>query len=113
MKRTKIGLILCFLAGLAMVLAGIRGQQELAESGFGSESGYQAIYALSGDVSEAWKSLEAELAELSGAENAAVDGVKVSSPNGAPGLALASLAVEKPENYTYLTADTIPAAFAA
>ena len=52
MKRTKIGLALCFLAGLAMVLAGIQGQKELAESGFGSESGYQAIYALSGDLAE-------------------------------------------------------------
>ncbi len=57
--------------------------------------------------------LAAALPFVCGAENAAVDGVKVSSPNGAPGLALASLAVEKPENYTYLTADTIPAAFAA
>ena len=73
MKRTKIGLALCFLAGLAMVLAGIQGQKELAESGFGSENGYQAIYALSADVAEAWGSLETELAELSGAENTAAD----------------------------------------
>ena len=73
MKRTKIGLALCFLAGLAMVLAGIRGQKELAESGFGSENGFQAIYALSADMAEAWGSLEKELAELSGAENTAAD----------------------------------------
>ena len=56
--------------------------------------------------------LAAALPFVCGAETA-VNDVKVSSPNGAPGLALASLAVEKPENYTYLTAETIPAAFAA
>jgi ABC-type nitrate/sulfonate/bicarbonate transport system substrate-binding protein len=38
--------------------------------------------------------------------------VKVSSPSGAPGLALATLAVQAPENYTYLTAETITAEFA-
>ena len=37
---------------------------------------------------------------------------KVASPNGAPGLALASLAVDNPEAYTYLAADTITAEFA-
>ena len=37
---------------------------------------------------------------------------KVSSPSGAPGLALAALAVENPDAYTWLSADTIPAAFA-
>ena len=38
--------------------------------------------------------------------------VKVSSPSGAPGLALATLAVEHPEDYTYVTAETITAEFA-
>ncbi|HHT15477.1 MAG TPA: ABC transporter substrate-binding protein [Clostridiales bacterium] len=38
--------------------------------------------------------------------------VKVSSPSGAPGLALVTLAVQNPENYTYLTAETITAEFA-
>lgn len=38
--------------------------------------------------------------------------VKISSPSGAPGLALATLAVQTPENYTYLTAETITAEFA-
>ncbi|NLJ64359.1 MAG: hypothetical protein GX337_03075 [Christensenellaceae bacterium] len=37
--------------------------------------------------------------------------VKVSSPSGAPGLALVTLAVQAPENYTYLTAETITAEF--
>lgn len=37
--------------------------------------------------------------------------VKVSSPAGSPGLALATLAVQNPENYTYLAAETITAEF--
>lgn len=37
--------------------------------------------------------------------------VRVSSPNGAPGVALATLAVQNPENYTYLAAETITAEF--
>lgn len=37
---------------------------------------------------------------------------KVTSPNGAPALALASLAVQNPENYTYVAAETIAAEFA-
>lgn len=38
--------------------------------------------------------------------------VKVTSPNGAPALALASLAQQNPENYTYIAAETIAAEFA-
>ena len=38
--------------------------------------------------------------------------IKVSAPNGAPALAVAALAVEAPENYTFVAADTIPAEFA-
>ena len=38
--------------------------------------------------------------------------LKVTSPNGAPALALASLAEQNPENYTYITAETIAAEFA-
>lgn len=38
--------------------------------------------------------------------------IKVSSPNGAPALALASLAEKSPENYTYVAAEAIPAEFA-
>ncbi len=39
--------------------------------------------------------------------------IKVSSPNGAPALALAFLAQKNPENYTYVAADTIAAEFAS
>ena len=38
--------------------------------------------------------------------------IKVSSPNGAPSLALALLAEKNPENYTYVAAETIAAEFA-
>ncbi|WP_294430727.1 hypothetical protein [uncultured Treponema sp.] len=38
--------------------------------------------------------------------------IKVSSPNGSPALALATLAEKKPENYTYIAAETIAAEFA-
>lgn len=38
--------------------------------------------------------------------------VKVSAPNGAPALAVATLAVEDPDSYTFVAADTIAAEFA-
>ena len=38
--------------------------------------------------------------------------IKVSSPNGAPALALATLAAKNPENYTFVAAETISAEFA-
>lgn len=38
--------------------------------------------------------------------------VKVSAPNGAPALAVATLAAESPEDYTFVAADTIAAEFA-
>ena len=50
------------------------------------------------------------LAALAGAEDYAV---KVSAPSGAPAIALASLAVESPEDYTFVAADTIAAEFAS
>ena len=46
------------------------------------------------------------------AEPADVSGLTVTSPNGAPALALAALAAENPGNYTYVAADTIAAVFA-
>ncbi len=47
------------------------------------------------------------------AETAEVPAMKVSSPAGAPGLALAILAVQNPENYTFVAAETISAEFAS
>ena len=41
-----------------------------------------------------------------------VSGFKISAPSGAPALALASLAVENPDQYTFVAADTIAAEFA-
>ena len=39
-------------------------------------------------------------------------GFKVSAPSGAPALALAAMAVNEPEAYTFVAADTIAAEFA-
>ena len=39
--------------------------------------------------------------------------LRVASPNGAPGIALATLAVEAPEQYTYVAAEAITAEFAS
>lgn len=46
------------------------------------------------------------------AENADVSALKAAAPNGAPALALAALAVENPENYSFVAAETITAEFA-
>ena len=46
------------------------------------------------------------------AESAGDYAVTVSSPSGAPGVALATLAVLNPDNYTYVAAETISAEFA-
>ncbi len=40
-----------------------------------------------------------------------ISAIKVSAPSGAPGIALAALAVENPDNYTFLAAETITAEF--
>ncbi len=57
--RTWAGLLLCFLIGAMLAAAGLQGQRELTESGFGSEAAYQAIYALSRDAEEiGWILLE-------------------------------------------------------
>ena len=62
---TRLGLMLLLALGAAMVFMGIRGQREYAASGFSSESGYQAVYALSGAVSGAWKeSMAPEMDDL-------------------------------------------------
>ena len=46
------------------------------------------------------------------AEGADISGLTVTSPGGAPALALATMAAENKDNYTYIAADTIAAAFA-
>ena len=62
--RTRVGLLLCFLIGMALAAAGLQGQRELTESGFGSEAAYQAIYALSGDAEEIGRILREDLSSL-------------------------------------------------
>ena len=52
------------------------------------------------------------LCAFAGAEEADYSGLTVTSPGGAPALALATMAAENKDNYTYIAADTIAAAFA-
>ncbi len=71
---TKIGLAVVFLLGAILIFMGIRAQNDFASSGFSSESAYQAIYALSRDVSDAWqKKLQPELSKLSESDRSALD----------------------------------------
>ena len=72
MKKTvALLLALVFALGAVLVFMGRRGQAEYAASGFSAESGYAAISALSGDVSEAWeKRLRPELDALPEADRA-------------------------------------------
>ena len=49
---------------------------------------------------------------FAGAESPDISGLTVTSPGGAPALALAVMAVENKDNYSYIAADTIAAAFA-
>ena len=50
---------------------------------------------------------------LAAAEGTETPEFKVTAPEGAPALALATLAAENPDNYTFVAADTLPAAFAS
>ena len=52
------------------------------------------------------------LCAFSAAEDADISGLTVTTPGGAPALALAAMAVENPGQYTTVAADTIAAAFA-
>ena len=71
---TKAGLVLCLLLGVVMIILGIGGQKELDSSGLGAEAGYEAIYALSGDVDRIWNDcLRADREALTDAERASLD----------------------------------------
>ena len=52
------------------------------------------------------------LCAFAAAEGTDISGLKVTTPGGAPALALAAMAVENPGQYTTIAADTIAAAFA-
>ena len=52
---TRVALALIFALGAALIFMGREGQTEYEASGFSAENAYQAVYALSGDVSAAWK----------------------------------------------------------
>ena len=52
------------------------------------------------------------LCAFANAEGADISGLTVTSPGGAPALALATMAAGTPDNYNYINADAIAAAFA-
>lgn len=71
---TKIGLLLVFLLGIAVIILGYRGIQEYSASGFSSETAYHAIYALSRDVNAAWeKELKPQQSALSAEKQEILD----------------------------------------
>ncbi len=68
-------------------------------------------FAACGSTGSAEKT-EAPASQDAGAPEAVdVSAFKISSPSGAPALALASVAAENPDNYTFLAAETITAEF--
>ncbi len=70
---TKCGLAALFFAGVLLLLAGVRSQRVLEADGFSSESAYRVIYALSGNVSEAWRSpIKDDLSALDAQERSQV-----------------------------------------
>ena len=74
MKKTVLlVLALVFALGAGLVYMGYRGQEAYAASGFSSEGAFEAISALSGDVSSAWeKQLKPGLDALPEAERGAL-----------------------------------------
>ena len=71
---TRIILFLIFLFGAAILGMGYLSQKEFARSGFSAENAYQAIHALSGDVSGAWNhQIRPALDGLTDAERASLD----------------------------------------
>ena len=51
---TKVGLVIFFLLGIALIFMGYQAQKEFSSTGFSDESAYQVIYAISRDVSNIW-----------------------------------------------------------
>ena len=73
---TQVALVLLFALGAVLLYMGGRAQNDYLDSGFSSESSYQAIYALSRDTDTAWqKSLNPVLSSLSAEEAEALDQV--------------------------------------
>ena len=73
---TKIGLLVVFVLGAALVFMGYRAQVEFNQSGFSSETAYQVINTLSSDVSKAWsEKLQPDLNKLSETDRTALDKV--------------------------------------
>ena len=70
----KLVLALVFALGVALVFMGYRGQVQFATSGFSSEGGFEAVYALSRSVSNAWSDVIApQLGALSEQDRESLD----------------------------------------
>ena len=70
---TKIVLAVVFVLSLVVIVTGVMGMRTYSASGFSSESGYKAVYKLSGDVQNAWKALQPQLDKLTAEQRATVD----------------------------------------
>ena len=70
---TKIVLAAVFVLSLVVIVTGVMGMRTYSASGFSSESGYKAVYKLSGDVQQAWKTLQPQLDALGKEQRATVD----------------------------------------
>ena len=74
----KLMLLILFLLGAGIILNGVNGMREYAESGFSSESAYQAIYALHRETEKTWKQkLAPQLGEMTEEEKKSFDGLTV------------------------------------
>ena len=72
---TKIALAVLLVIAAAIIITGWYGQRTNDASGFSSETGYQAVYALSKDVGNAWKkTLKPQLTAVPADQRAALNG---------------------------------------
>ena len=67
-KQTRLALILVLILSAGLVYLGIRGQNAHEASGFSSESGFQAVSQLTGDVENAWSIIRPQVEGLDAAQ---------------------------------------------
>ena len=67
-KQTRLALILVLILSAGLVYLGIRGQNAHEASGFSSESGFQAVSQLTGDVENAWSTIRTQVEGLDTAQ---------------------------------------------
>ena len=103
--RAKLLLTLVFALGCALVFMGWQGQAEYNASGFSSEASYGAIYALSGEASDAWnRRIRPELEKLSGPDRDGIDAVAMNLAGALYGEASAAPASSEGQTWRLLYA---------